>query len=72
VIADLILYAVAVDAIGFFLTAIVFLTVLWLAFGARRRWILPLALAVPMAFHYGFYTLLHVPLPWGLFERVAW
>ena len=72
VVADLIFYALVVDALGFFLTAILFLSVLWLAFGARRRWIAPLAVAVTLTLHYGFYSLLHVPLPWGLFERFAW
>ena len=72
VTADLILYALLVDALGFFLTSLVFLSLLWLAFGVRWRWIGPLAVAVTLAFHYSFYSLLHVPLPWGVFERFAW
>jgi putative tricarboxylic transport membrane protein len=72
VIVSLVFYAVVVDWLGFFLTSIVFLAALWLAFGARRRWIAPLAIAVTLMFHYSFYTLLHVPLPWGVFERLAW
>jgi putative tricarboxylic transport membrane protein len=72
VIASLIFYATIVDALGFFLTSFTVLSVLWLAFGARGRWIAPLAVAVTLIFHYGFYTLLHVPLPWGVFERFAW
>lgn len=72
VIAALIFYALAVDAIGFFLTGIVFLSVLFYAFDVKRLWILPLACTVTFGIHYGFYTLLHVPLPWGVFEAFAW
>lgn len=72
VIGGLIFYALAVGRLGFFLTSIMFLVVLFLAFGVSRKWIAPLALAVTFALHYGFYTLLHVPLPWGVFEGIAW
>ena len=72
VIADLIFYALAVDRIGFFVTAFVFLTVLLLAFGVRWRWIPVLAVAVTLGLHLVFYTLLRVPLPWGWFEGFAW
>ncbi|MEO6567321.1 MAG: tripartite tricarboxylate transporter TctB family protein [Opitutaceae bacterium] len=72
VIADLIFYALVVDRVGFFVTALVFLTVLLLAFGVRRRWIPVLAVAVTLGLHLVFYTLLRVPLPWGWFERIAW
>lgn len=72
VVGGLIFYAMLVDTAGFFLTSIVFLAVLFFAFGVARRWILPLAAAVTFAIHYGFYTLLHVPLPWGVFEAIAW
>ena len=66
VIADLIFDALAVDRVGFFVTAIVFLTVLLLAFGVRWRWIPVIAVAVTLGLHLVFYTLLRVPLPWGL------
>ena len=72
VVAALLFYAVAVNTLGFFLTATVFLSVLFLGFGLRRRRILPLALAVTLAIHYVFYTLLRVPLPWGVLEGIAW
>jgi putative tricarboxylic transport membrane protein len=65
-------YALAVDWLGFFLTSLVFLVALFLAFGVARRWVLPLALGVTFAIHYGFYTVLRVPLPWGVFEGIAW
>jgi putative tricarboxylic transport membrane protein len=72
VVGDLIFYALAVDRAGFFLTAFVFLTVLFLAFEVRRRWIPLLAAGVTLALHFAFYTLLHVPLPWGWLENYAW
>jgi putative tricarboxylic transport membrane protein len=70
--ADLVFFAAVVDALGFFLTAFAFLVVLLVAFGARRRWIVPVAALVTLAIHYGFYTLLRVPLPWGVLAGIAW
>ena len=32
----------------------------------------PLAAGVTLALHFAFYTLLHVPLPWGWLEGIAW
>lgn len=72
VVADLTFYAIAVDALGFLITSVVFLGALFLAFGVRRARILPFAVAVTLVMHYGFYTLLRVPLPWGVLEAVAW
>jgi putative tricarboxylic transport membrane protein len=72
VIGDVIFYALVVDTIGFFVTGFVFLTVLFLAFQVRLRWIAPLAIGVTLVLHFAFYTLLHVPLPWGWLEGVAW
>lgn len=65
-------YALAVDVLGFFITAFAVLTALCVAFGARGRWIVPLTLAITCAIHYGFYTLLRVPLPWGVLGGIAW
>ena len=72
VFLDLIFYAFAVARLGFFITAVIFLGVLMLAFGVPKTRILPLALAVTLVIHYAFYTLLHVPLPWGVLQGVAW
>jgi len=72
VVAALVLYIVAVEPLGFFLTSILFLSVLMAAFGASRVWILPTAVVVTFVMHYAFYTLLRVPLPWGPFEALAW
>jgi putative tricarboxylic transport membrane protein len=72
VVGGLVFYALAVNSLGFFLTSFILLVALFLAFGVARRWIAPLALAVTFAIHYGFYTVLRVPLPWGVFEGIAW
>ncbi|MBI4624232.1 MAG: tripartite tricarboxylate transporter TctB family protein [Verrucomicrobia bacterium] len=72
VVGALVFYALAVDTLGFFITGFVFLAGLFFSFGVRRRWIAPVAAAVTLALHFGFYTLLRVPLPWGWLERFAW
>jgi putative tricarboxylic transport membrane protein len=72
VIAILIFYVAALDRLGFFLTSFVFVGVLCFAFGVPRKQIIPISLGVPVVIHYAFYSLLRVPLPWGLLERIAW
>lgn len=72
VIVLLIAYALVVDRLGFFLTGAVLLSVLLAAFGARRTIVVPLAIGVTIAIHACFYTLLGVPLPWGVLEAIAW
>jgi putative tricarboxylic transport membrane protein len=72
VIGAVVFYALAVETVGFFITAPVFLAVLFGAFGVRRRWIVPLAAGVTLTLHFAFYTLLRVPLPWGWLEGMAW
>jgi len=72
VFVDLVFYAIAVGRLGFFITAVIFLSVLLLAFGVRRLRVIPLALAVTLVIHYAFYSLLRVPLPWGVLEGIAW
>ena len=65
-------YIVAVDALGFIPTGIIYLAVLFAVFGVRSRWILPLAAVSTLVIHTAFYKLLRVPLPWGLLEPVLW
>jgi putative tricarboxylic transport membrane protein len=72
VIGTLLAYAAVVNSLGFIVTAVLFLSVLMLGFGVQRRWILPLAVMIALGVHFGFYTLLRVPLPWGLLEPMAW
>lgn len=72
VIGALVFYALAVDTAGFFLTAFIFIAGLFIAFGVRPRWIVPLAAGVTFGLHFVFYSLLRVPLPWGWLEGIAW
>lgn len=68
----LLFYAAVVDRLGFLLTGVLFLSALFTAFGARRAWILPIAIVATLVLHTVFYGLLRVPLPWGVLEAIAW
>lgn len=72
VIAMLLFYAVVLHRVGFFLTGFLFLAALFFSFGVTRKWIVPLSAVIVLFIHYGFYTLLRVPLPWGVLEGLAW
>jgi len=65
-------YILAVDRLGFIPTGILYLGVLFAAFGVRRAWILPIAVVVTLVIHTSFYKLLKVPLPWGIMQRFVW
>lgn len=65
-------YILFATPLGFIPTGIVYLAALFLVFGVRARWILPLALVITLVIHYAFYKLLKVPLPWGILQRFAW
>ena len=65
-------YILAVDRLGFILTAVVYLATLFTVFGVRVKWVVPLALAVTVVIHYAFYKMLKVPLPWGVLQGIAW
>ncbi len=61
------------SSLGFFITAFVFLSVLFARLrraprADRCRW----RSRSPWLIHYAFYSLLRVPLPWGVLEGVAW
>src|SRR5262245_45496784 len=58
--------AVAVDRLGFLLTAAIIVLTAALALGARLRLAVPLAIGAPLVVHLLFAKLLRVPLPWGL------
>jgi putative tricarboxylic transport membrane protein len=72
VVVALVGFIVLAQPLGFFITSILFLATLMSAFGERRAWILPIAVIATIAIHYAFYSLLRVPLPWGVFEAIAW
>jgi putative tricarboxylic transport membrane protein len=62
----LLFYVYAADRLGFVPTAAVMIFAASVAFGARLRVALPLAILAPVAIHLIFYKLLRVPLPPGL------
>jgi len=72
VCAALVFYVVAADPLGFIITSIVFLGVLFLKFGVRIMVALPVAIVSTLVMHTLFYKVLRVPLPWGVLERFAW
>jgi putative tricarboxylic transport membrane protein len=65
-------YILAVNALGFIVTGVVYLGALFWVFRVRARWVVPLAIVVTLAIHYAFYKLLKVPLPWGLLQGIGW
>jgi len=71
VIAGLLFYVLAADALGFYLTALLVLVIWMRVLGASWRLTLPVALIATVAIHLSFYKLLRIPLPWGIFERFA-
>jgi len=72
VIGSIVFYIVAADWLGFFLTALLILTIsLWL-FGVRLGRSIVIAAIATFVIHFAFYKLLRVPLPWGVFTNFAW
>jgi len=67
-----IFYILFAQPLGFIPTGVLYLAALFLVFGVRGRWILPLAIIITLIIHYAFYKLLKVPLPWGVLERFAY
>ena len=65
-------YILVVDKLGFIPTGIIYLVVLFAAFGVRPAWILPIAILLTLAIHTAFYKLLKVPLPWGILQGFIW
>ena len=65
-------FGLALDPLGFHITAAVSLAALFLAFGLGPLRSLPFALAAAVVIHAVFYSFLRVPLPWGVLTPVAW
>lgn len=64
--ALLLFYMLAVERLGFLLTAAIMVFIAAVALGARPRLAIPMALIAPPLVHLAFYKLLRVPLPEGL------
>ena len=71
VLIGLLFYVFAADALGFYLTALLILVVWMRMLGASWRLALPVAALASVVIHFSFYKALRIPLPWGIFERLA-
>ncbi|MBM3384916.1 MAG: tripartite tricarboxylate transporter TctB family protein [Betaproteobacteria bacterium] len=71
VVVGLVVYVLAVDTLGFHITAVALLIVWSRLLGAAWRFALPVAGAATGIIHLAFYKLLKVPLPWGLLKGVV-
>ena len=72
VVGSVVFYIVVVDRLGFFLTALLILAVLFRLFGVRLGKSIVIAAIATFVIHFAFYKLLRVPLPWGIFTNFAW
>lgn len=71
-VAANVFYLLAVDRLGFIVTAFVCLAALMWSLRVRVAVALVVALAMTLAIHWAFYKLLRVPLPWGVLQAIAW
>lgn len=70
--ASLVFYFELGSVLGFLLCAFILLLVLFIAFGVPWRRAIIVALISALIIHFMFYSVLKVPLPWGLLEPMAW
>ena len=72
VIAAVIVYALLLNSVGFHILSFFMLAALFFVLQVRWFTTLLLAFGVTVGVHFIFYSMLHVPLPWGLMEPIAW
>ena len=70
--ALIVLYIAFGERVGFIPFGVVIVGTLLLLQGVRPIPSAAVAIVVTLAVHYAFYTLLRVPLPWGILTPVAW
>lgn len=70
--AALVFYFMTAEYLGFFISSGVILVVTFLAFGVSPLRTVLFTVIATAAIHFAFYSILQVPLPWGLFESFAW
>ncbi len=70
--ASLVFYFEFADTLGFLVTAVILLFALFLVFKVRWPVAVAVALLGALVIHFMFYSILMVPLPWGVLETVAW
>ena len=72
VIGSVVFYIVAANWLGFLLTSLIILTVLFRLFGVALGRSIVMAAIATFVIHFAFYKLLRVPLPWGVLTNYAW
>ncbi len=72
VVLGVALFAIFLDPVGFHLVAFTLMFGELLLLGILWWRAFLLAIGVTALVHFIFYSFLHVPLPWGLLEPIAW
>lgn len=72
IIIGVVFFALGFKPLGFHITAFTLEFGLLLFFGVHWFKSLLLALSLTLLVHAIFYSILHVPLPWGLLTAIAW
>ena len=72
VIAGVLFYVLASQALGFLVCAPLVMLALMLALGVAPGRAVVVAVLAALLIHFAFYKLLRVPLPWGVLTPIAW
>jgi putative tricarboxylic transport membrane protein len=72
VLIALAFYILTSEWLGFLITGFIMLMVMFLYFQVKPLVALITAIISVFVIHYLFYTVLKVPLPWGILESFAW
>jgi putative tricarboxylic transport membrane protein len=65
-------HILAANWLGFLLTSLIILSVLFRLFGVALGRSIVIAAIATVVIHFAFYKLLRVPLPWGVLTNYAW
>lgn len=71
-IASVLFYILVSHWLGFVLSAVLILTLLFRVLQVPLVRSVPIAVVAALVIHFAFYKLLRVPLPWGVLAPVAW
>lgn len=72
VVGGMVFYILLSETLGFLITMPIVLTAWIVALGTRWSVALAVAAVVTLLIHYIFYSILRVPLPWGVLTGFAW
>ena len=70
--AMLVFYFLTADYLGFFISSSIVLMITFLVFGVSLARSILFTVVSTLVIHFSFYSILEVPLPWGLMESIAW